>query len=59
MNELVESIPEAVFYHVETKIGRPGYHPKLMLKILLYAYTQNQFSGRKIERMMTDSIRMM
>ncbi|WP_080639157.1 transposase [Carnobacterium maltaromaticum] len=30
-----------------------------MLKVLLYSYTQNQFPGRKIERMMTDSIRMM
>lgn len=29
-----------------------------MLKVLLYGYTQNQISGRKIERMMTDSIRM-
>ena len=59
VNGLVESIPDTVLYQLETKIGRPGYHPKLMLKVLLYAYTQNQFSGRKIERMMTDSIRMM
>lgn len=42
MNGLVASIPEAVLYQVETKTDRPGYHPKLMLKVLLYAYTQNQ-----------------
>ena len=29
----------------------------MMLKVILYAYTQ--FSGRKIEKMLNDSIRMM
>ena len=31
----------------------------MMLKILLYAYTQPVFSGRKIEKLLNDSIRMM
>jgi transposase len=35
------------------------YHPKMMLKVILYAYTQSVFSGRKIEKMLNDSIRMM
>lgn len=30
-----------------------------MLKVILYAYTQSVFSGRKIEKMLNDSIRMM
>ncbi|WP_423830091.1 transposase [Staphylococcus aureus] len=37
-------------------------HPiiqKLMLKIILYAYTQSVFSGRRIEKLLHDSIRMM
>lgn len=59
VNELVESIPEDLFYLVEKKTGRPAYHPKMMMKVLLYAYTQSVFSGRKIERLMSDSIRMM
>ena len=35
-----------------------SYHPKMMLKVILYAYTQSVFSGRKI-KMLNDSIRMM
>ncbi|CXY54128.1 IS1272 transposase [Staphylococcus aureus] len=31
----------------------------MMLKVILYAYTQSVFSGRKIEKMLNDSIRMM
>ena len=27
-----------------------SYHPKMMLKVILYAYTQSVFSGRKIEK---------
>ena len=30
--------------------GATSYHPKMMLKVILYAYTQSVFSGRKIEK---------
>ena len=39
--------------------GATSYHPKMMLKVILYAYTQSVFSGRKIEKCFNDSIRMM
>src|SRR5699024_12271020 len=41
------------------KTGRPSYHPRMMLKIILCAYSQSVFSGRKIEALLKDSIRMM
>ena len=31
----------------------------MMLKIILYTYTQSVFSGRRIEKLLHDSIRMM
>ncbi len=31
----------------------------MMLKVVLYANTQSVFSGRKIEKLLNDSIRMM
>ena len=31
----------------------------MMLKVILYAYTQSVFSGCKIEKLLNDSIRMM
>ena len=31
----------------------------MLLKVVLYAYTQSVFSGRKIEKLLNDNIRMM
>lgn len=58
VNSLVEAIPPHLFDELEQQLERPAYHPKMMLKILLYAYTQRVFSGRKIECLLDDSYRM-
>ena len=58
INALVEAIPHTLFNQLEQQLGRPAYHPKMMLKIILYAYTQRVFSGRKIEFLLEDSYRM-
>ncbi|WP_212920071.1 transposase, partial [Ornithinibacillus bavariensis] len=49
VNELVESIPEEAFDRFLRDTGCPAYHPRMMMKIILCAYTQSVFSGRKIE----------
>lgn len=36
--------------------GRPPFHPKLMLKIILYGYTQKVYSSRKIAKQLTENI---
>ena len=54
VNELDDTLFKG-FYHKE---GRPSYHPKMLLAALLFAYTQGIFSGRKIEKMMAESIPM-
>lgn len=59
VNDLVESIPEEAFINFERKTGCPAYHPRMMLKLILCAYTQSVFSGRKIEALIQDSVRMM
>src|SRR5690625_4482464 len=59
INDLVESIPKEAFENFLRKTGRPSYHPRMMLKIILCAYSQSVFSGRKIEALLKDSIRMM
>ncbi|EGP4963561.1 TPA: IS1182 family transposase [Enterococcus faecium] len=58
VNALVEAMPQTLFLELEEQLGRPAYHPKMMLKIILYAYTQRVFSGRKIEFLLDDSYRM-
>jgi transposase len=59
IHHLVESIPEGAFYSFIHNAGCPSYHPRMMLKIILCGYTQSAFSGRKIEDLTKDSIRMM
>lgn len=59
VNQIVESIPNEEFYEFKHSRGASSYHPKLMLKIILYSYTQSIFSGRRIESFLKDSIRMM
>lgn len=59
IHDLVESIPEEAFEDFVRQTGRPAYHPRMMLKIILCGYTQSAFSGRKIEALLQDSIRMM
>lgn len=59
INHLVESIPSEAFYGFYQTEGAPSYHPRMMLKIILCGYTQSAFSGRRIEALLKDSIRMM
>jgi transposase len=49
IHDLVESIPEEAFQAFKQERGASKYHPRMMLKLILCAYTQSVFSGRKIE----------
>ena len=44
IHHLVESIPEEAFAKFYSLEGAPSYHPRMMLKIILCAYTQSVFS---------------
>ena len=56
VDEMVESIPdELLFQHYEGG-GRAPYHPKMLLKVILYAYTQKIYSSRSIKRMMEENL---
>ncbi len=59
VHQVVESIPEEAFTGFLRETGCPAYHPRMMMKVILCAYTQSVFSGRKIEGLMKDSVRMM
>lgn len=59
IHQLVESIPQEALEPFLRNAGCPAYHPRMMLKIILCGYTQSVFSGRKIEGLLKDSIRMM
>lgn len=43
VNEIVETIPESEFNEFKHYRGTTSYHPKMMLKIILYSYRQSVF----------------
>ena len=50
----IDSLVQA--YHLS---GKPSYPPKMMLKVMVYAYMDNIYSSRKIEKAMRESINFM
>ncbi|WP_336526635.1 transposase, partial [Bacteroides acidifaciens] len=50
VDAVVESLDLREFKKLYRERGRCPYHPKMMLKIILYAYMNNIYSCRKIER---------
>ena len=58
VNDIIETIPETEFDEFRHYHGATSYYPKMMLKVVLYTYTQSVFSGRKIEKLLNDRIRM-
>src|SRR3712207_9454697 len=57
VNEVVENIDDKFLENFYEGGGRSSYHPKMMLKIVIYAYTQGVTSGRKMAKMCKEHIR--
>lgn len=43
VHSLVKAILQMLFNQIEQQTRRPDYHPKMILKIILYTYTQRFF----------------
>lgn len=59
VNGVIEQLnidPLVEAYHRE---GKPSFHPKMMLKVMVYAYMDNIYSSRKIEKAMRENINFM
>lgn len=56
INDIVETLDFKHFYQKLSTEGAQAYHPKMMIKILVYAYANNIFSSRKIEAALNESI---
>src|SRR5699024_9494047 len=59
VNDLVEQIQSQARNAFSRSTGGTAYHPRMRVKLSLCAYAQSVFSGRKIEDLVKDSIRMM
>ena len=56
VDEMVEAIPDENLFSYYVGGGRSSYHPKMMLKVILYGYSQKVYSCRGIEKLTTESI---
>jgi len=59
VNRMVEQIDLAPLLAKYKGGGTSSYHPRMMLKVLVYAYTQKIFSSRNIEKGLWDNISFM
>jgi len=56
VNEFVERMDLAPLEAKYVGGGTSSYHPKMMLKVYLYAYTQKIYSSRRIAKAMRESV---
>lgn len=59
VNGVIEQLNLKLLTEVYSKEGRPSYHPKMLLKVMVYAYMDNIYSSRKIEKAMRENINFM
>ena len=56
LNAMVDNLDLSSFHKLYKEFGRSPYHPRMMLKAVLYAYLNNIYSCRKIEKSLTRDI---
>lgn len=56
VNAAVEKMELSKLYGQYVGGGTSSYHPKMMLKVLIYAYTQQIYSSRKIAKALRENI---
>jgi len=50
VNDLVEQLDLRALEGYYGNLGQPAYHPRLMLKVILYGFSVGIFSARKLQR---------
>src|SRR5690606_41166866 len=59
VNGVIEQLDIRALIEAYNAEGKPSYNPKMMLKIMVYAYMDNIYSSRKIEKAMRENINFM
>ena len=54
--EVIEHLDTRAMEHAYRGAGSAGYHPKMLLGLLVYGYATGAYSSRKIERATYDSV---
>ena len=48
IHNIVEALDLSEFEKKYVEIGNPAYHPKMMMKIIIYGYVRNYYGGRPL-----------
>lgn len=56
VDEIIERIDLSGVYSCYSQNGSSSYHPKMLLKILVYGYLENCYSSRKLEKAIQENI---
>lgn len=59
VNGVIEKINLQNLLESYSNDGASSYHPKMLLKVMIYAYMDNTYSSRKIEKAMRENINYM
>lgn len=59
VNRVIEHLDLKPLIKAYSKDGQPSYPSKIMLKVMVYAYMENTYSSRKIEKAMREKINFM
>lgn len=52
----MDKVNISTLVNIYRKEGNPSYHPLIMLKVMVFAYMENIYSSRKIEKAMRESV---
>src|SRR5947209_20235454 len=56
VNEVVDRLDISGLERTYKGGGASSYHPRMLLKVVLYAYLRNMYSSRKIEEALRESV---
>ena len=59
VNSVIERIDITPLLKQYKKQGTSSYHPKMLLKVMVYSYLKNVYSSRKIEELLKENVHMM
>jgi len=59
VNEAIERIDLSILYRQYKGGGTSSYHPKMMLKVLVYGYVEKLYSSRKIAKALRENVNFM
>jgi Transposase and inactivated derivatives len=57
VDRIIEQLDLSILLKQYSRVGNPAYHPRLLLKMLIYGYLRNTYSSRRIEELGKNDIR--